>query len=94
MSIQNKIDAYIDAHFITKSAQKCNMPNRKKYDYLISYVDRLKLLRNNFGAGKPKTEIYTIAHRGKIATEIWRVQEKLKQLADKLGNELPAKYQN
>lgn len=94
MSIQNKIDAYFDANFITKSTRKCNMHNREKYNYLMAYVDRLNLFRNNFVAGNPKTEIYTIAHRCKIATEIWKVQDKLKQLADKLGNELPNKYQN
>jgi len=94
MNTQEKIDAYLNANFITKSTRRCNMHNNKKYDYLMAYVDRLKLLRNNFGANKANNEIYTIAHRGKIATEIWRIQEKLKELAEKQKKTLPKKYLN
>jgi hypothetical protein len=94
MNIQDKIDNYIDAQFITKSSRKCNMHNNKKYNYLMAYVDRLLLLRNNFGANNPRGKVYTIGDRGKITSEIWRVQEKLKQLADKMNITLPNKYLN
>jgi len=94
MTTQEKIDAYLDAQFITKAAYKCNMHNNKKYNYLMAYVDRLLIIRQNWGANNPKGKLYTIGDRGKITSEIWRVQEKLKQLADKMNITLPNKYYN
>lgn len=94
MTIQDKIDAYLDQHFIMKSDKKCTWHKRDRYWYLLDYLKRLYLLRNYYWDKKHQRDTYTIRDKGKIANEIWRVQETLKQLADKLKIDLPKQYHN
>ena len=94
MSIQNKIDAYIDAHFITKSAQKCNMRYKDKYLYLMYYLQRLLLMRNNFGKKNENGPKYTIRDIGRITNEIYYIQDRLEKYAKHLKIDHPAKYTN
>lgn len=94
MTTQEKIDAYLDQYFIIKSEKKCKWRKQDKYLYLMDYLKRLYLLRNYYWDKKYQRDSYTIRDKGRIANEIWRVQETLKELADKLKIDLPKKYHN
>ena len=92
--IQDKIDRFIDANFFTKSAIKSNMHNKERYTYLFDYLIKLYALRAKFGENTEKSGNYTIRDKGRISTEIFKIQAKLYELAVKLNIVMPDKYKN